>query len=165
MNDEIKNLLSLGVYISAILIIAESIFRLVLGLITGSFGAGFLTFYSSPLIISFVFLFIVLTIIGLVIGFTLLNMGRKLKTDPDSFNWTRLIILSVVALIIANGFIIGALLALVIGIVGYADSKNLLDLPSLGGGLTGKRVCQNCGFVNLGSAKYCSSCGNKFNTD
>ena len=165
MNTEIKNLLSLGLYISAALIIISSIFHLIVGLFVGSFGAGFLTFYSSPLLLSFVFLFIFLTIIGLAIGFSILNMGRKLRIDTESFNWTRLIIISVVAIIIANGFLIGALLALVIGIVGYADSRNLLNLPSLEGGLVGKRVCQKCGFVNSGTAKFCSSCGNQFNID
>lgn len=162
MNDEMKRLLSLGLFLASILIILNAAISFIFGVVTGSLSVGIIDLSSHPIILSFAILFIVFAIIGGFIGYTIFRIAERLRNDPKNVNWTFLIILSVVAFIFDSGYFIGALIGILVGLFGYVEQNGLLRNPYFGLNTVGTRICPKCGFVNSGNAKYCSSCGEKF---
>ena len=163
MNDEMKRLLSLGLFLASILIILNAAISFILGVIAGSLSLGIIDLSSHPIVFSFAVLFIIFALVGGFIGYTMFRIAEGLRNDTKNVNWTFLIILSVVAFIFDSGYFIGAMIGLLVGIFGYLDQNNLFHIPSsFGFNTLGTRICPKCGFVNTGNAKYCSSCGEKF---
>ncbi|MCL4480075.1 MAG: hypothetical protein M1113_01125 [Candidatus Thermoplasmatota archaeon] len=162
MNDDMKRLLSLGLFLASILIILNAAISFIFGVIVGSLSVGIIDLSSHPISLSFAILFIVFALIGGFIGYTMFRIAEGLRNDPKNVNWTFLIVLSVVAFIFDSGYFIGALIGVLVGLFGYIEHNNLFHFPSFGFNTIGTRICPKCGFVNSGNAKYCSSCGEKF---
>lgn len=161
MRDETRNLLSLGLFLASILIMLNAAVSFILGIVSGTFALGIVTLNSHPVNFGFVLLFLIFSVIGGVVGYVIFLNAEKLRKDPKSINWMMIIILSFVAFIFASGYFIGALITLVVGIIGYADQHNLINLSSFGFNTVGTRICKKCGYVNSGNARFCSSCGEK----
>ena len=161
MSPEYRGMLSLGLLISSIIIMINAAVSFILGVLVGSFTTGVITLVSHPFSI-LIFVFLVFAIIGLFIGYNLFRISMGMKVGGYSTNWTFIIILAILAFIFDSGYIIGALIALIVGIGGYVLENNLINLKHYGFGTIGTRICPKCGYVNSGNANFCSSCGNPF---
>ncbi len=154
-------ILSLALLISSILIVINAVISLVLGLVVSSFTTGIVTISESMIIFRIV-IFPIFTVVGLFIGYIIFRYSMSLRNSFSSVNWVTLIIISIIAFIFDSGYILGALLALGVGVVGYIMQNNLFDFNNLFTGTLGTRICPRCGYVNRGNANFCSSCGEPF---
>ncbi len=154
-------LLSLALLISSILIVINAVISLVLGIVTSSYTTGVVSILESAIILRII-VFIVFSVIGLFIGYMIFRYSMSLRTNFSSVNWVSLIILSIVSFIFDSGYIIGALIALGVGVIGYMMQNNLFDFNTFFSGTLGTRICPRCGYVNRGNANFCSSCGEPF---
>ena len=154
-------ILSLALLISSILIVLNAVVSLILGVITSSYATGIINILETVIIIRII-ISLVFSAIGLFIGYMIFRYSISLRTNFSSINWVTLIILSIVSFIFDSGYVIGALLALGVGIVGYMTQNNIFDFNNLYSGALGTRICPRCGYVNRGNANFCSSCGEPF---
>lgn len=161
MQKSNEGILSLFLLISSILIVINAVISLILGFITASYAIGIVSILETSIVLRII-IFPLFAIIGLVIGYLIFHYSMVLKTNFSGVNWVTLIIIAIVAFIFDSGYILGALLALIVGVIGYVMKSNLFDFNTLFSGVLGTRICPRCGFVNRGNANFCSSCGEPF---
>ncbi len=156
ITGEMKKFLNLFATLGGILIILNAIIALLMAAIVGSVTVGVITVSAVPAL-SAVGIIAIFAIAGIVLGiFVILESNEAMRVTDAKDHWKWLIILGVIAFVIANGFVIGAVLVFLVGLGGYLfesglDPFNILNLSN--------RRCPSCGTVVSSNARYCPSCG------
>ena len=156
---EVKRYHYLFTLLGALLIMASGLVSLVFAVVAGTVTIWFLP-YGSLSTYALAVISAVLALVGIFLGFIIIGEGRSAIEQPSlKDHWVRLIILSIVAFIVANGFVIGAALVFLAGLGGFAFESGLIPCNLIH---FGTRVCPDCGLVTSQDAKFCASCGRKF---
>ncbi|GGM67247.1 hypothetical protein GCM10007108_01680 [Thermogymnomonas acidicola] len=146
--------------IGGILILINAIVSLIAALVYFRVSIG--VFTVNPFSTSraaLVLLGVILSVIGLAIGFMVIRQTNRVAADRlNGRLWLTITVLAVLAFIFDNGYVVGAILALIAGIVGYVISAGNFNL---GWFSPERRVCLKCGAIVPSDAKFCPQCGSE----
>ena len=148
--------------LGGILILVQAAFILLIGIILGTVSIGIVhVTYNGPipLVIALV---LALVIIGLIIGGMVILESNQIVSSGTMRPFIVLLILGIISLFLDSGFVLGAVLVIIVAVIGISVYFVLSMGISLSPFHAGNRVCPSCGFVSSGNANYCPSCGRNF---
>jgi hypothetical protein len=148
--------------LGGILILVQAAFILIIGIIVGTVSIGIVhVTYNGPipLVIALV---LALVIIGLIIGGMVILESNQIVSSGTMRPFIVLLILGIISLFLDSGFVLGAVLVIIVAIIGISVYFVLSMGISLSPFHAGNRVCPSCGFISSGNANYCPSCGRSF---
>ncbi len=148
--------------LGGILILVQAAFILIIGIILGTVSIGIVHVSVNgpiPLVIALVF---GLVIIGLIIGGMVILESNQIISSGTMRPFIALLILGIISLFLDSGFVLGAVLVIIVAVIGISVYFVLSSGIPLSPFHVGNRVCPSCGFVSSGSANYCPSCGRNF---
>ena len=148
--------------LGGILILVQAAFIAIVGIIVGTVSIGIVhVTYNGPipLVIALV---LALVIIGLIIGGMVILESNQIVSSGTMRPFIVLLILGIISLFLDSGFVLGAVLVIIVAIIGISVYFVLSMGISLSPFHAGNRVCPSCGFISSGNANYCPSCGRSF---